>query len=210
MIRKVGWIFPIVACAAAAAGTAVTTPITATVTSTTYSVDDNGQTTVVSQQTGTFARASDGREATIMLDANTHQPNTAVIRANGQSISVKYFRKQYTVMQGGPFAPYAIPFVEKPGMDSQTINGVFTVAIPVYDGNTKQIVGKTWFSPDYNVAIRIESEHTSTITGKTMRMVQEMSNVKIGNEPDPNLFAVPAGFTATAGSAACSICGSSN
>jgi len=36
---------------------------------------------------------------------------------------MKYVSKQYTVTPGAPWAPYEIPFVAKPEMESQMING---------------------------------------------------------------------------------------
>ena len=77
---------PIVGSAAMAA--TVTMPSTATITSTTYEVSENGQTTIVNQVTGTFVRASDGSELRLMLDPKTHQPSTAIVRANDQDVSM--------------------------------------------------------------------------------------------------------------------------
>jgi hypothetical protein len=208
MTKAIGWLVSM-ATGAAAIAAGVTTPITATMTMTWYEVDGNGQSTMVHQENGTFGRSSDGSEVTRWLDLNTHQPTTGVITAKGQSVSVKYASKQYRVSGSSPFAPYAIPFKLKPGMETQTINGVNTVANPIFDGKTQQIIGKNWFSPDYKINIRNEST-TITPTGKTLRIVSEMSNVQVGVEPDPSLFTVPADFTPTAGSPVCSVCGGAN
>src|SRR5579875_3419046 len=208
-MRLVSLILPVVSCGISLAAP-VTTPITAKMTSTTYEVGGNGQTSIISQESGTFARRADGSEVTRFLDPSTGQPRTAAIRANGQSIVIKYLSKRYTVGASSPLAPDAVPFIQKPGMESQTINGIYVVGISITDGKTGQVVGKAWFSPDYKITVRTETERTSAVTGKTIRMVQEMSDIQIGAAPDPNLFTVPAGFTATAGSADCKFCGGSN
>jgi hypothetical protein len=201
-------LLPIVSCGVAMAA-AVTTPIMATITNTTYVVGENGQATVVHQETGTFARAGDGRELRVMFDPKTNEPKTAILRANGEDVSMGYASKRYTVSNGGPLAPHEIPFVPKPGIESQTINGVYAVAIPNYDANNPgKVIGKAWFSPDYKLTVRSESEMT-TPNGKKIRVIMEMNNIRIGTEPDQSQFVVPQDFTPATGSSQCSVCGGS-
>jgi hypothetical protein len=205
MIRALG-LLPILGCGIAMAA-AVTTPITATITTSTFEVGQDGQATLINQTTGTFARASDGRELTVTLDSQTNQPATAVLRASGQDVSIKYPIKQYMVHSEGPLAPYQIPFIPKTGAEAQTINGVYAVAVRNIDGNTGKEIGKAWISPEYKINVRTEFQATMP-TGKTIRQVTEMSNIKIGSEPDPSVFVVPEGFTAGAGNTtACKVCG---
>ena len=203
MIRTIGLVLLVVWVAMAAPAT---TPITATITSTTSDV--TGQATVLSQQTGTFSRASDGRELRVMLDSKTNQPGTAILRtANNEDVVMKYADKQYTVNKRQPVALPEILFLAKPGMESQTINGVFAIATPMYDGNTpgKKLIGKSWYSPQYKIEVRSEFE-TVAPTGKTIRRVTEMSNIQIGTEPDLSQFVVPADFSPAAETARCSVC----
>lgn len=93
----------VAACGAAEA--VVTTPITATVTRTTYEVDADGKTTLVSQQSGTFRRASDGSEVTIMLDPGVNRTSTEVSVSKGRRVVVERFHKHYAVRPAGRFAP---------------------------------------------------------------------------------------------------------
>jgi hypothetical protein len=84
------------------------------------------------------------------------------------------------VRPAGRFAPVEVPFVQDPAMESQTIDGIYTVVIPVFDSKTKQIIGKRWFSPDYKIDIRRETQRTSTLTGRTIRIVKELSDIRVG------------------------------
>ncbi|HLI84736.1 MAG TPA: hypothetical protein VKV17_12500 [Bryobacteraceae bacterium] len=65
-------------------------------------------------------------------------------------------------------------------MESQTINGFYAVEVSVFDSKTRQVTGKRWFSPDLQIDIRRETERPSTITGKTVRTVEELSDVQVG------------------------------
>ncbi|MBV9507932.1 MAG: hypothetical protein JO323_23320 [Acidobacteriia bacterium] len=180
----------------------VTTPITATIVTTTYTVDEDGNAKLDHQSTGLFARAGDGTE--IRIDyTGTHQPMTAVLNMDYQNIIIKYFTKQYTIFEGRgsdgvvrKIAPYnAPPLAVKPGQETRTINGLFTAAVPNYDGNTKQLAGQTWISPEYKIPVL--SEFESVFNGRRVRHVTEYTNIIMGVEPDPSIFCVPAGFKNT-------------
>jgi hypothetical protein len=175
----IGWTLLIASCGAAATA-AVTAPITATLTRTIYEVGADGKTTVVDQRTGTFRRASDGSEVTIMHTPSTDRPNTETLTSNGQRVVVKHFNEHSSVQPAGRFAPFTEPFVQNPVMASETIDGLYTVVTPVFDSKTYRVIGKRWFSPDFNIDVRRETQRTSTVTGRTIRTVEEMSNIRVG------------------------------
>jgi hypothetical protein len=181
---------------------AAQSPFTATKTLTTSRVDAQGNVTQTRSETGTYARASDGREATHMYALVNGQPTptTAVILENGQTTQVNYQNHAYrkvanaSTPQGLPQLPAQI--LRNPKGERRTINGISCVVIPARDRRTGQSGGFSCVSPEYGVLVHSEMEVSVEGSPVRLRIVEDVTNFQF-QEPDASHFSVPAGFQAT-------------
>jgi hypothetical protein len=72
--------------------------------------------------------------------------------------------------------------------------------MPVQDSGGK-VVGKDWISLDHGITVRSERDVLSRQTGSvTGLVVEELTEIRIGAEPDPGEFAIPTQFKRVPGS----------
>jgi hypothetical protein len=187
---------------------APTTPLTAKKTRVTYSIGSAGGFRIKVEERGTFARSSAGDEAThlkVIRDGQSAAGSSVISqRKEGVRYLIDDANRRYTLV---PWIPSptneadresTLPTPDTPTV-TRTIGGIKCVAVPVQDSAGK-IIGKNWMSPDHGITVRSEMDVMNPQTGATIGLVvEELTDIHIGVEPDPGEFTIPPGYKQTRG-----------
>jgi hypothetical protein len=176
--------------------------------------DPNGKVIVDTMNTSTFYRSRSGSELTVTVSYRADggiAARTAILYDNeGMAIySLDYVRKiaYQTARLPSPRVLYTWPDIEKTSLGHATVASLDCTIIPVKEavgGNMSQLkqIGRACVAPQYDLIVRKEQTIT-TSGGDTTHTTEELSDIRLGTELDPNLFRVPPEFsTAQAASAA--------
>lgn len=165
-------------------------PFTAKFTETIDNVDSNGNHTVTQYQGVKFQR-SDGQQM-----EQTYYPNSTQLKSGTLSVpkeQVKYsldYRQQRAIGTTAKTGKIRhAPRTEVIGHEN--IGGVPATGYYTYDAATKKPVGEIWLADEApEIVLR-----TKGVLPNGGSVVNELSSVKIGQEPDISLVQIPEGFS---------------
>ena len=175
-----------------------TVPVTATKTRITYSLGPTGGIRLLLEERWTFSRNGDGDEAIhlkVIRDGHA-LPGSSVIsqRKEGLRYVLDDARQQYKVLPWSPIATVNEADRQATPSVTRVIDGIKCVAATVRDSAGKA-VGKDWVSPDYRITVRSEMDVVDAQTGLlTGLVVEELTEMRIGEAPDPSAFIIPIGY----------------
>ena len=179
--------------ALATAVAAAETPITAQTSSKWYVYQPDGSRILTKDERGIFARDSDG-------DQVLSTPTSTVMHRSGKVYKINRNTKTYSVQaSSSPVVPDAVSKAQ-PTQKAQIINSLFCVPIPMHDGGPNGPVhGTAWLSVDYGFIVRQEVD-VYTAGKPALHVVEDVTDVQVGTDPNPALFAMPSGYTRVPGS----------
>lgn len=197
-------VFPLVV--SGASGT--WTPVVADRRVTEVRIDSNGDETVLRSHGGEFLRSADGKQLTT---EGRSQPDgsfdltraTLMDFQQGSRVELLYGNKQIIERDGAQRQQARLTNeiktrAEVKAIRKESVNGVFCYGFPMAKGGSaasdSAVTGIGWRSLEYDLPVKTVVEITSN--GHTVRIVNELYNIRVGQEPDPARFEVPADFRA--------------
>lgn len=182
------------------------TPVVADRRVTEVRIDSNGDETLLRSHGGEFLRSTDGKQLTT---EGKSQPDgsfdlsraTLLDFQQGSRVELLYGNKQIIERDGSQrqqarFTNEMKTRAEGKAVGKKSVNGVSCYGFPVTGGGSgasdSAVTGVGWRSMEYDLPVKTVVEITSA--GETVRIVNELYNIRVGQEPDPARFEVPADF----------------
>jgi hypothetical protein len=176
-------------------------PIIAKHRETTSRIGTDGSETLLQERRGSFLRASNGSslltKRSVMNGLETADESAGLTDATTGKVFALSYKTGTAILRRQrelPIRPRKLDPATFSG--EQIINGMRCVGRKVvcqdpHLGRATEC-GTAWYSPEYDLTIRIESDET--VKGQKIRSVFEHYDVQVGTEPDASLFRIPNGF----------------
>jgi len=168
-------------------------------------IDADGVETIVSSKSGEFLRTSSGKQLTTETSGQEGSPpevveSTLIDFPQGAFYRILNTTRQVIERKSRSVLPIVpstqvIERARSKAVGEETVNGVHCYGFPVIGHGRKDVnaSGMAWRSIQYDLPVKTVSEFSSG--GKTTRIIDEIVNIRIGQEPDPERMVISAGFT---------------
>jgi len=174
-------------------------PVTAEYHERTYLVHQDGQKVLNDEQAGIFLRTSNGSDVMFRQPVSGHiatGPGDAIVRDSKDKVAydLLYSVKKAVIKQRWSKPSRDKLRVPGPGrfLGRKTINGLECVGTAVSGANI--VSGTDWNSMPYDLTLLRTYQFKGTKPGETIELVSELTNIKLGVEPNIRKYAIPPDF----------------